>query len=468
MGVFDFLKKDVRGVSANQSSGGNLPLEMLFQFNASLGKVVWYSSDSTELLEKGYLSNHIIFSIMDWIGNKVASAPLNLYKIKNDKSYTQYKSFLSDPTKESVKRALDIRHKALEEVFDNPLLTMLNKPNDLMSRYEFYYGTYIYKECVGSSYWFDVRNGINDPTTGEITKMYLPPAHKVKIVGGGYNKPIEGYVLNSNVTKMIDAKNVCQIRNFSPIYNTEYQFLYGLSKLYAAKDILLKYNEGNAVEAGLYQKKGVRDFIFPKGQFDINDQSIEQISAMTDTLNRKLMTNESGIVANTVELGSIRVGFSPVEMGILESQKVTKEDFLALFHVDGSIFPWSNTSTYNNKVEGRKLSLIDAVIPNLNAIKDGINHHVVPSYTKNRDYVVEFDLGVFPELQDDMKDTVAWMNTAGCFTPNEKRTALGYDASDEENANNILVPSNVTILEDLGLGSMPSDNNLFQDEVVKE
>lgn len=461
MGVFDFLKK-----ADKPKQGANIPMEMLFQFNSNLGKVVWYTPNSEEFLDKGYLGNNVVFSIMDWIGNKVASCPTNVYKIKNDKAYTKYKSFLADPNEVSVRRALDIRHKAMEEVFDAPIQKLLNQPNELMSRYEFYYGTYIYKECVGSSYWFDVRNGINDATTGEIVKMYLPPAHKVRIVGGGYNKPIEGYVLNSNVTTQIDAKNVCQIRNFSPIYNNEYQFLYGLSKLYAAKDILLKFNEGNSVQAGLYQKKGVRDFIFPKGQFDINDQSIEQISAMTDTLNRKLMTNESGIVANTVELGSIRVGFSPVEMGILESEKITKEDFLALFHVDSSIFPWSNQSTYNNKVEGRKLSLIDAVIPQLNAIKDSINSHVVPSYTKDKDYVVDFDLGVFPELQDDYKDTVTWMNTANCFTPNEKRNALGYDSAPDENSDKILVPSNVVTLEDVGLSGLIDTGNSNSNDTI--
>ena len=329
-----------------------------------------------------------------------------------------------------------------------------------MTRHEFMYGSYIYKAGVGSSYWFNVRDGINDATTGAVKQMYLPPAQKVRIVSGGWNKPISKYYLESAPGVYIDALNVAQTRNsLNVAYRTETDAFYGLSQLYAAREILYKYNKGNELEASIYQSKGIRDFVFPKGATDWNDMSIEQISAASDALNNKLNQN-NGIIANTIELGSIRVGFSPQELGILESQKITKKDFLAAFHVNEAIFPWGDSATYNNIETGRKISLTDAVIPQLEAFKDTFNRDILPTYTKDKDYVLDFDLEYFPELQDDMKDTVNWMRASNVFTTNEIRNALRYDNAPDENADKVLVPTNVTTLEDLGLnGLIDSGNN---------
>jgi len=463
MGLFDFLKKDITGRSRGVSEV-NRPTSMLFNFLPD-GTVVWYSDTSGDLLQQGFLNNHVVFSIMDWIGQKVSACPPVIYKVKNDKAFAKYKSLLVNPTPLSVKQALDIRHKALEEVSDAPMQSLFNKPNPLMTWTEFMYGSLVYKKGVGSSYWFNVRNGISDPTTGAIKSMYLPPAQKVKIVSGGWNKPISKYYLDSAPNVFIDALNVAQTRNsLNVAYKTETDAFYGLPQLYAAREILYKYNKANELEASVFQSKGIRDIIFPKGATDWNDMSIEQISSISDALNNKINQN-NGIISNTVELGSIRIGFSPSELGILESQNMSKKDFLAIFHVMEDIFPWAEHSTYNNVEQAVKRSITDAVIPELMAFKNTFNTSILPSYTKDGDYVMDFDLEFFHELQDDAKDTVAWMTSARCFTTNEIRQALRYDTiQDDENADKVLVPTSLVTLEDVGLSSLGVGND--QEDVV--
>lgn len=456
MGLFDFLKKDING----QAKRTNRPTEMLFRFMPG-SEVSWFSSDSSNLLVEGFLNNHIVFHCMDFIGQKVASCPPVISKIKNDKAYSKYKAMLTNPTPSSVKRAMDLRYKAFEEVSDAPMQKLIDNPNPLMTRHEFMYGSYIYKAGVGSSYWFNVRDGISDPTTGAIKAMYLPPAQKVRIVSGGWNKPISKFYLESAPDVFIDALNVAQTRNsLNVAYRTEMDAFYGLSQLYAIREILYKYNKGNELEASLYQSNGIRDFIFPKGATDWNDMSIEQISSASDALNNKINQN-NGIIANTIELGTIRVGFSPTELGILESQNVTKKDIIGAFHIDQAITPWGDNATYNNVETGRKISLTDAVIPQLEAFKDTFNRDILPTYTKDKDYVLDFDLEYFPELQDDTEATAKWMTSARCFTTNEIRQALRYDSAPDENADKILVPSNVVSLEDVGLNSVVDNSPVF-------
>jgi len=107
MGLFDFLKKDITG-TRNGVSEVNRPTSMLFNFLPS-GEVVWYSSSHGDLLREGFLNNHVVFSILDWIGQKVSACPPVIYKVKNDKAFAKYKSLLVNPTPLSVKQALDIR-----------------------------------------------------------------------------------------------------------------------------------------------------------------------------------------------------------------------------------------------------------------------------------------------------------------------------------------------------------------------
>lgn len=211
--------------------GNNLPKEMVFRFLPN-GQVVWYdSSDQGTILQKGYLGNHVVFSIADWIAKKVATVPPILYQVKDEKAHKRYKSLLKDPTPESLMRALDLRGKALEEVEDAPMMELFNRPNEIMSWSELAYGWYVYKAIVGSAYIGGVRSGL-DASTGKIQEMWLYPAHLIQIHSEGIYRPISGYSLQSSPDKIIDAANVLQIRNFSPRYENETQWLYGLSLIH--------------------------------------------------------------------------------------------------------------------------------------------------------------------------------------------------------------------------------------------
>lgn len=457
MALWDWLRGGGRRKAASVS-GSSRPKEMVLYWMGP-GQVMWYEADSDNFLKQGYLGNHVVFSVVDWVGSKLAVAPPILYEVKDEKQLRRYKSLLKDPTPDSVMRALDIRGKAMEEVDKAPMLDLFTRPNPIMSWTEFVYGYYVYKSICGSAYVGGVRDG-QDGTMGKIREMWLFPSHLTEIVAGDVYNPIKGYKLRSAPDKMIDAENVMQLRNFSPRYDTPTQWLYGLSKLHALRSIVQEYNEGTEVKVDAYQSRGARDIIFPKSS-EYSEESVEQAKAVQEAINRKIQqSGAGGIIANSVELGSIRVGLSPIELGILESQAVTKKDICSAFHVPSIIMGYNDQgTTYNNLSEARKIALTDAVIPELEALKDGLNNWLIPSWfpTKagqNQRYLIDFDYESYPELQKDVKDTVDWMNKAGCLTVNERRALLRYDSIQQEEGDRVLVPTNVQFLEDVGIGSL--------------
>src|SRR5690606_9487794 len=129
MALLDWVFGEERGAKKKAAAlVESKPKEIILRF-VGQGQVVWYQDDSQTLLKEGYLKNHVVFSIVDWIASKITVAPPILYEVKDEKQLRRYKSLLKDPTRDSVLRALDIRRKALEEIEDSPMMDLFKSPN---------------------------------------------------------------------------------------------------------------------------------------------------------------------------------------------------------------------------------------------------------------------------------------------------------------------------------------------------
>jgi len=371
MGLLDFLNNKPK-VNQLARPAYSSPMELIARWMND-GQVVWFDNNAQGNITNGFLSNHIIFTIQDWKSSKVASAPPIVYEVKDETAYKKYRAQIQAKTDDSFRRSQDMKHKALSEVSDHDIQKVLDRPNPNMSRYEYEYGMQTYIDIVGAGYHMSVRDGVN-PEEGAIKEMYLPPAHQMTLVSGNIQEPIKEWFLSSNPENKISAKNVCQIRNFSPRYETPTQWMYGLSRLFSAKSLIQKYADATTTEVSLFQSKGVRDFVFRKNFAEMEELTVEQTQLAEDVLNRKVKESGSGgIVFGNSELGTIRVGFSPTELGILDTLKDAKIDLCALYHIPAIIFDWNvSNSTFNNLSEARKIGLTDAVLPVLYCENDVI------------------------------------------------------------------------------------------------
>lgn len=446
----DWFNLNKKAKSPN-GNGVSKPVKM--QLNVvGPGQVVWSVINGENFIENGYLGNHAIFTIQDWKSQKCAMAPPVAYEKRDSKTFKQYKALLTSSTPDSFLRARDIRHKALNEIEDHEILNVLNNPNPGMTRYEFDYGLTTYLDQTGDSYIFGVRNGA-DGVSGKIKEMYLPPAQNVKGIREGYF--IKQYFLESNPTEKIDVLNVCHIRNFNPSMKTGYDSYSGLSRLHALSHLIDTYNESIETEASIYKDKGVRTIVFPKGQSDVNDVPIEQGESQRDRFNRQVKESGSGgIITSKVEMGSIELGYSPKDLGILESKALTKIDFCAAYHIAPEIFGWGGHSAYENLPTNIKISLNDAVLPEYEKRSNALNQWLTPSYDPDgkQKLYIGYNYDVFNELQPDKKQLAEWMKLVP-LTANEAREAFGYEALKQENADKIIISGNYKLLEDMGMDS---------------
>jgi hypothetical protein len=468
MGLIDIWKKDKPVIvrSSTGLSGVSRPLEMQLRWLPN-NQVVWYSENREELLDKGYLGNHIVFTIMDWKAQKVALAPPLLYERKDERQFKKYKALMQSKTLEGFLRANDIKMKALVEVEGADIMKIFDRPNPFMTWFEFAYGHCIYKDSAGSAYWEAARAGSAlDPTIGKIKELYLPPAHHMRIVSGGITKPVDKYFLTTNPEVKIDGKNVHQTRNFDPRYGgSELQFLYGLPRLYPLRKLLQKNNEAIGTEADIMQKKGIRQIVSPKSLPENSDVDYDQFSQTRDAWDKKMNSNGPGsIMINSHELTQITIGFTPEELGLLESGKADKQDFCAAWHMPANLFGWSEQKTYDNLPESRRIALTDAVLPELEAFKGGLNTFLLPSYYGDSSkFYIDYDYDVFPELQEDIDKKIVRMSKSNSFTVNEFRQVQGWGNDPGENSDKILVSGSLKLLENIGLESFPGDPDLIDD-----
>jgi len=446
MGILEWM-----GITKKAKSSSPLPLVMELGIVGG-SQVIWTLASGENFLQGGYLDNHVIFSAQDWKSSKCATPPPLVYQKKDEKEYRKYKSLLSEPTSDSLMRARDIRHKALEEIQDHEMQKVLDRPNPYMDRYLFDYGWSAYLDLTGNAYMFGVRDSL-DGVSGKIKEMYLPPAQNVSGILSKYR--VVEYFLKSNPSEKISSENVCHTRNWNPKVVSTYESFSGVSRLHSLSKLIDTYNESVTTEKSILQDKGVRELVFPKLGSDPNEVSVMEGGSMRDRFNQRLReSGQGGILTSKVEMGSIKLGFTPKDLGILESKSITKADICAAYHIPPEILGWGDKSTYNNESVFRKRALTDAVLPDCERKAAALNGWLTPSYDPQgkQGLVIGYNYDVFNELQPDKLELANWMDKVP-LTGNERREAFGYGISEEENANKLMVSGNYKLLEDMGLDS---------------
>ncbi len=96
---------------------------------------------------------------------------------------------------------------------------------------------------------------------------------------------------------------------------------------------------------------------------------------------------------------------SSIDLQLLESEKVTLRELCNVYGVNSALFNDPDNKTYNNMKEAKKEMLTQVVLPELVALRDAFNRFF--STEIGQGYYIDFDLTVFPELQEDMKELSA-------------------------------------------------------------
>jgi hypothetical protein len=89
----------------------------------------------------------------------------------------------------------------------------------------------------------------------------------------------------------------------------------------------------------------------------------------------------------------------------------------------------TDAMTLDNLKVGEKALTTRSALPLLTSFRDMFNWRLQTDWGfKGKNVYADFDMSVYTELQEDLKDVAEWVNKTPWLTPNEKREELGKPA----------------------------------------
>lgn len=436
----NLLQRIKAAIIPSQGDAGNKYFQSLFSyFN---GDMMYNIPDNPRAyVAEGYQNNPDVYAVVNMIAKKAASVPFYVYVVNNKKSFNRTKN-----------NKFNLLKKGLEEVEGTELNRILARPNEMQGQQEFIESMVSFLEITGNAYAYKFFPEVGR-NKGVPTKMYPMPSQYTQIIGNGTFRPIGGYKLQiGDQAIQFNDNEVAHIRFFNPKFDISGTELYGQSPLKAASLTVASSNEGTKAKAKAFANGGVAGLLFSGDKEAMLDG--EQISKINQQIDTKLMgaDNYKRIVATNGIIDYKQIGMSPADLEIIKSIGADRDTICRVFGVDPILFA-TDSSSYNNKELAYKGLVTNTVIPILNIIRDMFNYHLA-SYYSLRDgveYYIDYDAQAFPEMQKDMEKIVAQMKEAWWITPNEKRDAMNYDRLDQEDMDRVLVPTNLTYLDELGM-----------------
>jgi len=393
--------------------------QMMYQ-NVNRGQDINSFINKTDYIEKGFVRNAAVYSIISLRASSAKGIPWLVYKVKNSQKLRQYR----DITKKDLDlhRILTLKEDALEEAYDTPINRLLKRPNPTQSFQDLIEALFVYRDTTGDAYLTQVDN----PATKEIIQLFVLPSDKTKIVGGPFTDPVAGYRFQALSQDIILPEKVMHWKYFNPRWDSDGRQLYGLSPLVAASQNINSDNAGIDNETSSFANEGV------KGILTGTDQDvIEFTKTQTDTLIKKLKrattrakAGDGNVMFNRAPMDYIKIGETPVNLGVLDSRKYNKEVLCNIFHIHPSLFS-SDASTLNNLTEARKALITMSVMPDMDSLRDNLNTMFQRAFGDQ--WFIDYDIMAISELQDDLEKLSKTLLNMDWITINEKRAATQYE-----------------------------------------
>lgn len=397
----------------------NLLNAILYQWTGDMAYLPPDKIDS--YINDGYKGNIHVYSVVTAITQRCTGIP--------------FKHYLND-----------------KEVINSEVIKLLSQPNPEQSQGEFIEAAASWLLLTGNLYVYRLAPevGLN---RGKPYELYCLPAHLTRIKGGGVTQPVTGYEveLGAGLWKPIPASEVMHVKLFNPDTGTNGEQLYGQSPLTAGLNTISASNSGYKALNKAYQNGAPAGIL--TGQKDTGVEFTKDQAIAVQERWDKVMGNRSGTMDNYMKLiiarnpmQWIKMGYSVVDMNVIESMKYTLQDIANLYHAPLPLFSLE-ASTLDNYKEARKAIYTDCVIPFFDRILPKLNSWLMPAYGGRLDY----DTSVITELNTDVQAMSTALAPAWWYTGNERREMMGLELSTDPMMDVILYPTGLMPGVDLGM-----------------
>jgi HK97 family phage portal protein len=390
-----------------------------------------------------------IYSVVRLIAKTAAMVPIRVYKVKDEKKFRQYQATNKQHsyTSRSLVEKMLLKSQSLEEVPQGDQLQMLlDNPNPLYSKSEFLDGFYTMRLICGNSYIYKptLEEGVNAGKTSEMWLM--PPQFTNPVITQTFPKQITGYQLRIFGIVDVPINDVMHSRYYNPQFTVMGDELIGLSPLQPLHRTAQRSKSENDFMVRGFQNAGAQGIVNFEG---LEESSTEALGKMKEdyytdsggSYNARKSLFHAGKTTFT------QIGLGPVDMQVIESQKITFKKICNAYGVSDVLFNNGESSTESNVNEMVKRLYTNAALPEVFAYRDLLNQYLAPAYGQG--YYIDADITGITELQDDMKAMAEIFSTLPIMQPNLILEAFKYGKSEDPLMDKYYIKSGYSAIEDM-------------------
>lgn len=438
MEIFGFnIQKKAKQANTAQALTPNQLYEMLYK---AIGNIpIPNYSGIQDTVNKAYLINEKVYSIIGKITAANKGIPFEVYEIKDERKFKRYASMQSKEYRQDI--ALQLKEETLEQISIPEIEAILKNPNKYQTGEELEEDLGSFLLLTGNAYMYGgVRRATNNAPS---LQLYSMPAHLVSIVFGDWMNPVKGYTIPTYGLEEVAANDIGHLKYWNPDYSSIGSQLYGMPPIRAAWRLVQSDSEGLNSQLQAFLNQGAKGFIHPKEGGQWTETQAKYTKDKWDET--KGSGKAGGMVFTGVPIGFTNIGLSPVDLGIMAIRGTTMRDLCNIYSVPSVLFNDTSASTYNNMKEARKALITDAALPLKEQIKGLLNRFFIPQWSKElgKNLYIDFDLSAYTELTDDLDSLYTRANSSQFISINEKRELTGFDRIENQMLDEILIPAGV-------------------------
>jgi len=371
----------------------------------------WTKKNIANITKAGYENCCTVFACVNERAGSGAGVPWRLFK---------------KPISKGAKKV---------EIEAHPLLDLMNRPNSQEGGFAFRMKAMAFYLISGNSYL--ARTG---PKQGPPKEMYSIRPDRMKILTGNELMPIRGYRYTVGGQKRdFKFEEILHLKSFSPLDDW-----YGLSPIaVAGKEIdILGMNRA-------WNMKLLENDCRPPGALVVEGALSDEQRGGLDKIIEKKMTGYENAGKPLLLEGGVKWepwAINPKDMDGINSDKVNSRKICSVFNISPELIGDSENKTYSNYKEARKALYIEAVLPDLDLLRDELNNWLTPAFGDNLH--LSYDKNSIDAIREELSAVYERQAKAWWRSVNEHRVSTGDDEIGKS-GDVILIPANLIPFGDI-------------------
>ncbi len=384
-----------------------------------------------------------------WASPKLLSANKEWVYRNNDVIATE----VSKMQFELYKVSLNKGEIVYDEIYNHPLLDLLDKPNNETTKSDALYVIQSHKKLAGDAFWLKIRNGRRvvalrsiDPTKIELNLRQPTPDDPTAIENFHYQDVING----QKVDVIYQPEDMIHLKKPNP--SNPFR---GMGVVETMADTIDLDSLTNTTTKTFFQKGAITNFVLSTEQ-KVTKEQLKRLKAEM----RQEYAGADNAYKTMILGGGLKpekVGFSNKDMEFLDQLEWYRDKIMCGFGntlASLGMLDDVNRATHESAmIEWKRVT----VKPDMDSIINSLNEFLVPEFGDN---LILGYTDPIPEDREDKRDEVKSLYPLGVITLNEARELMDYESV--ENGEVFFLPMGGTLTEDAGL--KPDDE--LDDEAV--